>query len=128
MGRRAYPSQNIEKLRSHSTLSHSPFVSLSFPSPLPSSLSHPRRYKFLSHLPLTSLFSIAEVDLRSVVSAQTHRHFAGDLKRKEMGRRKAAHDECVEREREREREEKERVCVSNGLFLCFRLNDYFLLT
>jgi hypothetical protein len=55
-----------------------------------------------------------EVDLHDIVSANTYKHFAGDIKKKEMARRKAAHEAVLEKEREREREEKEKVPPSSS--------------
>jgi hypothetical protein len=43
-----------------------------------------RRFRFLSHLPLRSVFTFAQLDLSQVVSAATMRHFAAELKSVKM--------------------------------------------
>jgi len=61
------------------------------------SINNKRRYKFLSHLPLQSVFSFVEVDLKELVSAGTLYFYRAEFKEREKHRQ-------VQKEKEEELE------------------------
>ena len=67
-----------------------------------------RRYKFLSHIPITSPFSFVEVDLTEVVSEETLKTFTVDLRKRESARLQAKRDREKEIEQQKEEEKKKK--------------------
>jgi len=65
-----------------------------------------KRYKALSHLPLTSIFQFVEIDLSEIASPKTLKIFSEDLKRRQQRREKLLL-ELKRKLRQKEREETE---------------------